>query len=219
MGSQSKYKSRELVYVPVKIVPPAEGAQGAGVELKYVFPTNIPLDDRTKLGQIAVDKTFQSAPPPGTIMGASFPRPGRANKREALRFTSSFYDFNKALALKKDQWRLTKFKGVPRAIFSEKAFVRTVYVTINGVYYAWNQPKVTQTNITTAIVTQLGVKLATPADLDNLVTGCNYPKPPRASTTIVTQDDVKVVSSYYDPSISALPENWSPVKRGVLSIV
>lgn len=219
MGSQSKYNTKELVYVPVRIIAPGDGSAGPGVQLKYVFPTNIPLGDRTTLGHVAVDKAFKNAPPPGTILGSTYPRPSRATLRTGLRVTSSFFDYTRSLALKKEQWRLTKFKGVPRVVFRDSAFVRTSYVTINGVNYAWNQPKVTQTNITAAVLTQLGVRLATQANLDDLVTGCDYPKPPRASITIAGTDDVKVVSTYYDPSITALPENWTPTKNGVLSIL
>jgi hypothetical protein len=218
VGSQTKYGSKDLVYVPAKITAPGDGAAGPGVQLKYVFATNIPASDRTALGQIAVTDAFRKAPPPGTVLASSFPKPGRATKRTALRVTSSFYDYTKAAALKKDLWRLTKFKGNPRFVSSGAALVQTVYVTINGVNYAWNQPKVTETNITAATLTALGVRTATTANIDDLVTGCNYPKPPRAGFTLVSGDDVKSLSTYYDPSVSTLPAGWAPKGSGVLTI-
>jgi hypothetical protein len=86
MGSQSKYQQKQLVYVPIKIATTTEGVEAGGVN--YAFFTNIPTTSRTELGQVAI--TAPENPPLGTVLASSFPKPRRASKRSALRFTSSF---------------------------------------------------------------------------------------------------------------------------------
>lgn len=222
MGSQTKYKAHELVYVPAKIVNVRNEAAGTTTTLKYIFGTNIPTSDRTELGHVAVTEAMIGSPPAGSVLGCSFPKPPRAGKRSGvLRYTSSFYDIGKALALKKNGWRLTKTKALPKLKLASdtQSLVQTVYVTINGVNYAWNPPKVSETNITATVVAALGIKIAVASDLNDLVWGANRPKPPRASTIKVEGDDVKTLSTFYDNSVSSLPADWSTAGAAKISLL
>jgi len=202
MGSQSKYKTRDLRYVPVKQV--AGGTVGDTV--KYAFVSNIPDKYLTILGHIPITQALASAPIVGLVLGCSYPKPGRAGKKLDGRYVSSFFDQTKKLALKKDGWRLarTKARTQYRNPNSPRSLVQTAFVTINSVNYAWNPPKVTIQNVTEATMTALGVRL-TVTNIADLVFGANFPKPPRFSKTLVEGDDVKVISSFYDPSVDALP--------------
>lgn len=213
MGSQTKYKERELMFVNIK---PIAGAD-TGDTLKYAFLTNIPAGDRTELGQTAVTPVMMTSVVVGLVAGCSYPKPNRATKRTALRVTSSYHDLSKTkAALRKLGYKIRRFTGNSQFRSGNTSLVQTVYVTVNGVRYAWNQPKVTETNITAAVMATLGVRKAAIGDAGELVFGADLPKPPRAGTTIIAGDDVKDLSTFYDPS-ATLPDGWTP--SGAMRII
>ena len=221
MGSQSKYEKKELVYVPIKIATTTEGVEAGGVN--YAFFTNIPTASRTALGQVAI--ATPANPPLGTVLASNFPKPRRASKRTALRFTSSFCSAALITQLKIAGWRVNKPRVTKPPLHTDelrpKSFIRTAYVTFRGIKYAWQLPKVTITNVTDAVLGQLGVKFATPGDFDELCFGANAPKPPKASVTIGEGDGAsatsKDLSTFYDPSISNLPEGWTEAKAPIIA--
>jgi hypothetical protein len=221
MGSQSKYEKKQLVYVPIKIATTTEGVEAGGVN--YAFFTNIPTGSRTALGQVAI--TTPENPPLGTVFASSFPKPRRASQRNALRFTSSFCSAALITQLKIAGWRISKPRVTKPPLHTEtlrpKSFIQTVYVTIRGIKYAWQLPKVTKTNVTEGVLAQLGVKFATPGDFDELCFGANAPKPPKAGVTIGSGEGAdttsKDLSTFYDPSISNLPEGWTETKAPVIA--
>lgn len=214
MGSQTKYKSKDLVWVNC-VIPSAGDPPVAGEPVKYGFFTNIPATDRTALGQTAVDYT---APPTKLIIGASFPKPSRASKRDALRFTSSFCGKDKITTLKAAGWRVSPSKARTRIILGDKAFVKTVYIKLLGINYAWPLPKTTETNAGGPL-TELGIIDATPADADDLVFGLSFPKPPRAykETGTPGTDDYKKISTFYDPDKTAAA-GWTLKGGGKLKL-
>jgi hypothetical protein len=214
MGSQTKYKNRDVVYVPVK---PIAGNETSSDTFKYVFLTNIPDADRATLGQVPVSDLMRRSQTIGLVVGSSYPKPSRAGQRGATRYTSSYVDAAKIPALKKVGWRISKAKSLPRYINNSASFVQTQYVTINGINYAWNMPKVTETNVTTAVLTALGHKVPTRTDIAELVFGAEMPRPPRAKTVIGTGEDAKNVSTFYDPSVT-IPEKWTNAKNGRFTI-
>jgi len=221
MGSQSKYKEKELVYVPIKIATTTEGVEAGGVN--YAFYTNIPTGDRTTLGQVAI--TTPANPPLGTVLASNFPKPRRASQRQALRYTSSFCSAALLTQLKVAGWRIIKPRVTKPPLhipeLRPNSFIQTVYVTFRGIKYAWQMPKVTITNVTQAVIDGLGIKLATPGDFDELCFGTNSPKPPKASVTIGsgTGDDAtaKTLSTFYDPSTTTLPTGWTESKAPIIS--
>lgn len=203
MGSQSKYKTRDLRYVPVK---PVAGAT-VGDTVKYAFLSNIPDTYAPTLGHVLITSAMASAPIIGLVLGCSYPKPGRATKKINQRIVSSFFDQTKKLDLKKAGWKTAKTRALAqyRDGGNARSLVQTVFVTVNSINYAWNPPKVTIQNVTEATLAALGVRLIVP-DIADLVFGADFPKPPRFSKTLVDGDDVKVVSSFYDPSVSVLPD-------------
>lgn len=215
MGSQSKYNKKELVFVPIKIATTVNGAEVGGVN--YAFYTNIPSASRTALGQVAI--TTPEAPPLGTVLASNFPKPRRASKRTGLRYTSSFCSAANIVALKVDGWRIARPRITKPPLHTEllrpRSFVQTVYVTFRGIKYAWQLPKVTITNVTAAVIGQLGITLAVPGDFNELCFGGNSPKPPKASLTIgegIGADATsKTLSTFYDPSVT-LPAGWTESK-------
>ncbi|WP_293360952.1 MULTISPECIES: hypothetical protein [unclassified Microcoleus] len=222
MGSQSKYNKKELVFVPIKIATSDAGVESGGVN--YAFWTNIPAGDRTTLGQVAI--ATPAAPPVGTVLASSFPKPRRASRRTGLRFTSSFCAVGSITALKVAGWRISKQKvtrpPLHTATLRPNSFIQTVYVTFNGIKYAWQLPKVTITNVTEAVIGQLGIKLAVPGDFNELCFGADAPKPPKASVTIAVAgtggaaDSSKTLSTFYDPS-GGLPTGWTQTKAPVIA--
>ena len=214
MGSQTKYKSRDLVYVSLK---PIAGTETSSDTFKYVFLTNIPDSDRLLLGQVAVTDAMRKTATVGLVVGCSYPKPSRAGIRSALRYTSSYVDAAKITGLKKIGWRISRARALPRYVNNSASFVITHYVTINGINYAWNIPKVTEANVTAAVLGQLGHKVPGRTDIAELVFGSEMPRPPRAKTTTGKGEDIKNNSTFYDPSV-ALPEGWLNAKNGKYTI-
>jgi hypothetical protein len=221
MGSQTKYDKKSLVYVSIKIATTADGVEAGGVN--YAFYTNIPAGAKTALGQVAI--ATPASPPLNTVLASNFPKPRRASKREALRYTSSFCSAALLVQLKIAGWRITKPRVTKPPLHIEalrpKSFIQTVYVTVRGIKYAWQLPKVTTTNLPAGALDGVGVKLATPGDFDELCFGANAPKPPKASVTIGTGEGAnqtsKTLSTFYDPSIASLPEGWVESKAPIIA--
>jgi len=217
MGSQSKYDTRELAYVNITI-PSADGEEGQQ-SVKYAFLTNIPESKASELGHVKVPVSQYSNPPLGLVLTPSFPRPKRATLREPLRCTSSFVSKDKEIAARKLGYRVARPKGRSRLIVNNpKALVQGVFVTMLGVKYGWNIPLVTSTN-TGGDLSGLGINIATGADLDEVCTGANFPKPPRAAFIQGTGDIIKEISTFYDPSVSDLPKGWFVKAGGKYSII
>lgn len=221
MGSQTKYSKKDLVYVPIKIATTTDGVEAGGVN--YAFWTNIPTGAKTALGQVAI--ATPASPPLGTVLASNFPKPRRASKREALRFTSSFCSAALLVQLKVAGWRITKPRVTKPPLHipatRPNSFIQTVYVTFRGIKYAWQLPKVTITNVTQATLDALGVKLATAGDFDELCFGGNAPKPPKAEVTIGSGEGAdatsKTLSTFYDPSTTTLPTGWTESKAPVIA--
>ncbi|WP_373534663.1 hypothetical protein [Microcoleus sp.] len=221
MGSQTKYNKKDLVYVPIKIATTTDGVEAGAVN--YAFYTNVPTSAKTALGHVAI--ATPENPPLNTVLASNFPKPRRASKREPLRYTSSFCSTALSTQLKIAGWRITRPRITKPPLhiptLRPNSFIQTVYVTFRGIKYAWQLPKVTITNVTQAVLDGLGVKLAVPGDFDELCFGGNSPKPPKASVTIgegagelLTS---KTLSTFYDPSTSALPTGWTESKAPIIA--
>ncbi len=225
MGSQSKYKEKELVsvrmIVPTAAAPPAAATPG----LIYCFWTNIPNSDRAELGHTPVADPRN--PDAGSVLGATYPKPPRAGKRYlgTPRFTSSFCDKSRIRALKLAGWRISKNSSLPKLqteALTPNSFVRTVYVTIKAIKYAWNIPLVTLNHIKAAVpnggggITIPNIKEATASDYDELCIGANAPKPPRASFVMAhpLSSDPATIQTFFDPD-RTLVNPWQPTKSGV----
>lgn len=218
MGSLTKYKSKELCTVKIKTVAPDEDG-GADTDFVYAFYTNIPDASRTKLGIVTLAPGTEL--PNGAVMACSYPKPARASKRFTDRSTSSFVADSAIPGAKLDDWTVTRTRKLPKIHLGNNtnSLVRTVYVKVNGIKYAWNCPKTSLEKITDAVLTTLGIKYATADDLTELCFGATYPKPPKAKKQLgATADDLSVVSTFYDPD-KPLPAGWQIVDSGFLTYV
>jgi hypothetical protein len=213
MGSQTKYGKKDLVYVAINLPPAGEGG-APGDPIKYGFFTNIPTANRTDLGQIAIPESSFADPPDKLVIGCSFPKPRRASRRENLRYTSSFVARDRLDEARKKGYRVSPSKGNSKINLAASSLVQSVYVVIRGIKYGWNMPKVTETNA--GSLAELGVIKAVAGDRDELCFGCNFPKPPKASLVKVTGDDIKTITTFYDPGKTL--EKWTPKGGGRLSI-
>lgn len=170
-----------------------------GLDFSYGFLTNVEAADGTVLGHVAKDQ-IQGA----VVWGANAPKPARASKQKASGVSSSFISFDAIDAARKAGWRVGKARTRGA---SNSTATRTVYVTIEGIKYAWRIPNVTATNL--GDLAQLGIKVADPKDRD-LVFGASSPKPPRAKK----KKDNSTISTFYDPSVT-LPTGFTVVGNAV----
>ncbi len=179
-----------------------------GSTIKYGFLTSVKESTQTALGHLAVNR---AALPQGLVFGANAPKPGRASQTTATGSESSFYDITKAAELKADGWRLG-FPSVRRGKTGRKSVC--VYVTLEGVKYAWMQNSETHA-LLAADASALGLELGTSDDID-LVWGARFPQPPRASKTGA---DNRTVSTFIDPSkADDLPPGWASGSREFIQV-
>lgn len=218
MGSLTKYKSKELCTVKIKTVG-ADGDGQGGTDFVYAFYTNIPTASRTKLGITTI--AAGTALPTGSVLACSYPKPARATKRFTDRSTSSFVANSAIPDAKLDNWNIIKSRKLPSLHLGTdtNSLVRTVYVSLKGIKYAWNPPKVTLEKIGDAALTALGIKYATADDITELCFGATYPKPPKAKKQLgTTADDMAVVQTFYDPD-KDLPAGWQRTDPGYMTYV
>ncbi|BAZ31151.1 hypothetical protein NIES4074_36230 [Cylindrospermum sp. NIES-4074] len=214
MGSTSKYDQKDLCTVSIN--PGDEAGVGA---LVYAFYTNIPKVSRTTLGITTVTDT--TSLPVGTALTPSYPKPSRANKRFQTKSSSTFVAAAKFNAARVDGWTVTRNRKLPSVHLTSggSSLVRTVFVTIRGIKYAWHMPKTTIGRIGDADLAALGIQYATENDVKELVFGAEFPKPGRAKKLIVSgSGDAQTASNvitFYDPS-KEFPSGWSTVSNAYL---
>lgn len=184
-----RYDSR----VDVGVVP------FAGLPFHYGFASGADDADRTALGQKP-----RSAITGPVVWRANSPTPARASKKKATGTVSSFIDYTKIASARAAGW---KVGGAKMRLGSETAKTKTVYVTIQGIKYAWRIPLETLTFM--GNVEPLGIKVATAADKD-LVFGADFPKPPRAKKI----EGTSVISTFYDPT-KDLPAGYTSVSSKI----
>lgn len=171
-----------------------------GTPVKYGFPSNVDAAVATACGhqQITGDVV-------GLVFGANSPKPGRASRKNAAgESQSSFYDFAVYFQLIEDGWSVSLPK---RKRGGTTARGRSVYVTVNGIKYAWNMTNRQAQRI--GDLAGLGIEQATNNDTD-LVFGASQPKPPSARKVEVGEGGTDVISTFVDPTrADNLPEGWS----------
>ena len=190
----NKYNKRTLVQVNPFV--------NSGI--LYGFNSAADASQRTQLGQTEVDL---STPPPGLVIGANAPKPGRASKVFATTITSSFYDIAQVATLKTADWRIVSKPTIRRGKPQPKA--KAVVITVNQVKYAWNMPNETYNAIGASDRAALGISDADSND-KNLVWGASYPKLARASTFVTGgAGGGNIVSTFVDPTkVDNLPAGW-----------
>lgn len=160
----NKYQNRDEVSV----------AMGSG--LVYVFETNVDPEERANLGHVAIT----GAVPALAFKGGNSPKPRRARRLTADGWNSSFCAETPATvitALKAAGWEVGRTPKKRGIVTGATARAVTVFVTVRGIKFAWNLPAESRANMTDAVMTALGIQIATTADIDTLVWGASLPRP------------------------------------------
>lgn len=164
--------------------------------IKYGFRTTVKESTSTLLGHQALDV---STPVTGLIFKANSPKPRRASRRSATGLESSFIAPSAVVAAAAAGFDIVKAR--PNGRKNKSQFQIPVYVTVNGVKYAWGMRK-TQKSKLGANFGALGIKEATGSEQD-LVFGASFPKPPRAESIVIGKDGSVSSSTFYDPTNEA----------------
>lgn len=181
----------------VTVHVPIEGYAG----LKYVFNSRNDPGDREILGQELLAATETNVA--GYVIGVNAPKPPRAKKDKTTGSESGFYDHTNRAELIAAGWQLTKGKaGRSPSVSGRSDFV---YVTINGVKYAWYCPRSAGAAGLDPDAVALGVKPVTANDL--VVYGAQFPVPPRFKKAL----NGGIYSTFYDPSVTEVPEGVTTV--------
>lgn len=138
--------------------------------LKYGFQSALASSRASLFGQADVAVTDLQ----GLVIGANNPKPAKATKKLATGYESSFCDFSKWADLEQQGYNVVAPKKTIR-LPRTTSLSTTMYVTINGVKYAWQMPLVVGT---VGNLTAVGAKSAA-AGATDLVFGASFPKPPR----------------------------------------
>ena len=115
--------------------------------IKYAFRTTVKETTSTALGHVAVDTSTAVA---GLVFEANHPKPKRASRTTATGIESSFIAESSISAAIAAGWNITKAKSNGRKAVSR--FQVPVYVTINGIKYAWAMTLVVQKSLETRIM-------------------------------------------------------------------
>lgn len=185
---------RTLVYVQL--------AANRG-NLKYAFPSGLKSSLRDNFGHVVVTA---DTPVANLAIGVNFPKPDRATRKtKGIGFEGSFCADNKISALKQSGFRIVKSRASRRVI--NNSLVATVYVTINGLKYAWNFPKDASA---AKAVAALGIEVADKND-KGLIFGASWPRPGVYKIQITGENSSASFSSFCDPSKEdSLEEDWEP---------
>ncbi|MBD2150808.1 hypothetical protein H6F44_11850 [Pseudanabaena sp. FACHB-1277] len=162
-------------------------------DIKYGFRTTVKESTSTILGHQAL---VVDTPVTGLIFKANTPKPRRASRRTATGLESSFIAPSAVAAAVAAGFDITKAR--PNGRKSRTQFQIPVYVTVNGVKYAWGM-RVAQKAKLGANFAALGIKEATGAEQD-LVFGASFPKPPRAESIVTSKNGSVSSSTFYDPT-------------------
>ncbi|KST64076.1 hypothetical protein [Mastigocoleus testarum] len=195
------YRSRDPVYVVT--------SSGTG-NFNYGFNTGLKTDKRSNFGQTAID--FNSVPDK-TAFGVNSPKPARASKKETSGYESSWCSDDKIASLK-----ASGYKVIPgrRRFGGNSALSQTLYVTIQGIKYAWISPLL-PSFVPATDLAELGVKQASAGDKD-LIFGASQPKPSRFKKDFTQGETSGSFSIFIDPAQedNAIAKGWTRAKGLIL---
>lgn len=175
----------------------------------YLYESNVqPESIFTDLG---ITKVADGGPyPAGGFFEANHPKPHYARKKSAAGWNSSFISSDKVVAAKGNGWAVNppRYRGIHK--LAGNSLVVSVYVTIDGVKYAWNMPKTSHTLIQASLA-GLGISVATDADIPTLVWGATAPRPAKVKRTNEAGTDGSDTYSTFcgQAAENSLPAGWA----------
>lgn len=191
--------------------------QHGGAALKYAFRSRMQREsNRTALGQTLINvATINDVQ--NLVLGCNAPKPARASKTFDTNppgSESSFCSDDKIVTLKADGWSITPRKAAGKPSFTPRS--QTVYVTVNGIKYAWRSSRAPDAISAQVNLAQIGVKVATATET-GLVFGCSFPKPPLIGKVVKDPEDDAddFFSTMADPTSfeSAIQAGWQSVNK------
>ena len=173
-----------------------------GGQLKYAFKCRLQRD--SVLPTLGVTKILTTPTDvTGFIFGANAPKPPRASKTFDTNPPGSESTFcSNAITIltnaRADGWRITPGKPFRKPISTTRS--KTVYVTLNGIKYAWQFSRI-PASLTGVDTSALGIQDASATE-SGLVFGASFPKPPKVKKEVNDTDDPTVdsFSTFCDPS-------------------
>ena len=179
------------------------GLEAPYADHKYGFRTSLEESKGTVLGHQALTASTAVT---GLIFKANHPKPKRASKTFATGTSSSFIAPSAITAAIAAGWDIVKAKSNGRK--NPSRFQTPVYVTVNGVKYAWAMKK-TQIAKLSSNFQALGIVKVTGSEQD-LVFGASFPKPPRV-TSVALQGETSIsTETFYDPTNeNVIPDTFS----------
>ncbi len=162
--------------------------------LHYAFKTPINASESTALGHTTLTA---NSPLQGLIYRVNAPKPPKATKKLASGASStSFIDDGAYVSAAAAGWQLIPSK---RSGGRRRKTRRTtvVYVTVNGVKYAWNIRDTLLAKAQSSL-SALGIKVATKSD--DCVFGASFPQPPKVKFYADQGGEEVSMQTFYDPS-------------------
>lgn len=149
------------------------------------------------------------------VYHANFPNAYRASKFDnvANGYESGFCAPDKLDALRQDGWSIKKPKPYRLPLTRKNSYL--VYCTINGLKYAWYM-NATSAQISDADLGAIGVTKATENDLNDIVMGATFPRPPRVQK--LTADGNRI-TTFCDDSYANSNASWDKIDNGLLTAV
>ncbi len=190
-----------------KLVSVTLAAPYAGLKYCWRRPESVSDADGAVLGHQAVDVT---TPVANLAFGVNYPKPRKATRVRSTGYTSSFVAPSALVTATAAGWDISKAKSKGRK--SNTSLQVVVYVTVNGLKYAWGMSRRAWAKVK-ANAPKFGIREATDADTD-LIFGAQFPKPPRVASSITSGrgDSAKSlkVTTFCDPSnLDQIPRGFS----------
>lgn len=169
--------------------------------LKYGFRCRIKESYFDDLGIIKINPSGTGFSLQGLAFGVNSPKPPRATKTTVTGTETSFCDEAKIGTLLAADWDI---KGAKIRGIGDSSFAKAVYVTINGLKYAWMSA---ETPVNPPGFATADIKPVAANDL--VIIGASFPKPPRMKVNLKstggdaanpTTSKLGVYSTFVDPT-------------------
>jgi hypothetical protein len=172
--------------------------------IKYTFRCRAPEAELETLG-ITPLLASEITSVTGYAIGVNSPKPPRAKKAISGVNVSTFCDSSLISSIESEGWTVSRAKKARN--IRNSASVQTYVVTINGISYAWNLPKLPAGATIPASLADMG---AVPAEAGQagLVWGASFPKPPRGTFQITIASTTHNFSTYVSPT-ATLATGWA----------
>lgn len=175
----------------------------AGLKYAWKRPDSVSDADGTALGHQVIDVNTSVA---NLAFGVNYPKPRRATRVRATGYTTSFVAPANLATATAAGWDISKAKSNGRKSNTQLQIV--VYVTINGLKYAWGMSRKTWAKVKANAAT-FGIREALDTDTD-LVFGATFPKPPQVRSSVTKGSASLKSTTFFDPTqLGKIPKGFT----------